>query len=569
MAQIIPPIRAEQINHPSEQLVLEAFAKLPAAYVVMHSYPWLRPERDRQGGALREGEADFLILHPGRGLLIVEVKGGDCELRDRTWYRAGREIRDPFDQARRSKYALLDAVEERTRRTVHRGMFTHGEVVIFPHHAYEGALPLNADARTLIDARGLKDVEQRILGAYDAWGGRRGPPPELFQRLKSALLPSLRLVRVTAVDISAESARLVQLTLDQHAVLSGLLGSGRVLVEGVAGSGKTLLALEYAITLAEQGKRCLLLCYNRHLAEWLAERVGSEPRLQEAIGSVEVSHFHRYALGLARAARVEFVVPPGNAARFWEEDAALLLEQAIEVLRGTPEEPRFDAVIVDEGQDFARDWWVTVEELAGGRKGAVYVFLDRRQSLRAEGALPPLDLPTRLTLDINCRNTRSIAESGARVSKVTVRVLLGAPEGEPPSVRRPGSLSEAAKAVVAEIRGLLKQGIKPSQIAALGPASLEHGSLKRFTEIDGTPLTSDAAAWRRGEGLLVSTARAFKGLEADAVIVYDLASFGDLFTLTDLYVAWTRAQHRLILICQNGEVRAEAEAAIGAQTTHD
>jgi superfamily I DNA/RNA helicase len=80
--------------------------------------------------------------------------------------------------------------------------------------------------------------------------------------------------------------------------------------------------------------------------------------------------------------------------------------------------------------------------------------------------------------------------------------------------------------------------------------------------VDGVPLIDDAIDWRRGAGVLVTTARAFKGLEADVVIAYGLAGFGALFTPTDLYVAWTRARHRLILICQSGEIRAAVEAAL-------
>ena len=562
MAQLIPPVRLDQVIHDSERRVLQAFVNLPHAYVVMHSYPWLRPERDRPDGALREGEADFLILHPARGLLVVEVKGGACELSARVWTRGGKEIRDPFDQARRSKYALLKAVEERTRGAVRGEMFTHGELVIFPHHTLRGSLPVNADPRTVVDESGLDDIEQRLLDAFDAWGGRRGPPPEVFERLKAALLPSLRLVRCTSADLATEAERMVQLTVDQHAVLRGLLESRRVLIQGVAGSGKTLLALDFAVSLAERGDRVLLLCYNRHLADWLDERVRAEPRLRQAEGGVTVMNFHRYALGLARAAGVEFEVPRSDAAAFWEEEAALLLEQAMECLRGTPDEPRFDAVVVDEGQDFARDWWVTVEELSGGPSGALYVFLDVDQSLRATSGPPDVDLPARFRMDVNCRNTRKITLSAATIGKVSLRLLEGAPEGEVPTLRRPETSREVAAAVTAELRALIRDGVRPAQIAVLGPAGLDSGSLRGAPGVDGVALGSDAAAWRRGEGILVSTARSFKGLEADVVVLYDLSGFGELFTRTDLYVAWTRARHRLVVVCQGGEIRREIEAAL-------
>ena len=116
--------------------------------------------------------------------------------------------------------------------------------------------------------------------------------------------------------------------------------------------------------------------------------------------------------------------------------------------------------------------------------------------------------------------------------------------------------------VQAEVRRLFAMGVKPSQIALIGPRALTRGSLSRVTAIDGTPLSSDAAAWRSGGGVLVTTARAFKGLEADVVVLYDLQGFGERFTRTDLYVAWTRAKHRLIAICHGAEVRAEIEAAL-------
>jgi superfamily I DNA/RNA helicase len=116
--------------------------------------------------------------------------------------------------------------------------------------------------------------------------------------------------------------------------------------------------------------------------------------------------------------------------------------------------------------------------------------------------------------------------------------------------------------VLAEVRLLLQQGIKPHQLALIGPASHAKSSLARHAEVDGIPLIDDASDWRRGAGVLVTTARAFKGLEADVVIAYGLGGFGALFTATDLYVAWTRARHRLVLVCQAGDVRAVAEAAL-------
>ena len=71
MAVMRPILDPEDIEHDSERLVYVALRdQLSNEYVVLHSYPWLRPDRD---GALREGEADFVVLHQSKGMLVVEV----------------------------------------------------------------------------------------------------------------------------------------------------------------------------------------------------------------------------------------------------------------------------------------------------------------------------------------------------------------------------------------------------------------------------------------------------------------------------------------------------------------
>lgn len=564
MATMLPAVRHEEIVHDSERLVYEALEALPAPYVVMHSYPWLRPNRSLLHEKLREGEADFLVLHPQRGMLVIEVKGGEPRLDGRTWYRGRNEMRDPFDQARRNRYALLDAVKERTKGRLDRGSFTHGDVVVFPHHRYRGALPLNADPAILIDAGGLRDLTARIDAAFTAWGGQRGPhTPDDYRALLDALLPKLQLIRCVGADIDAEGAKLLRLTTDQQATMRGLLASDRVLVEGGAGSGKTLLALEFAVSLAEQGSRALLLCYNRHLAAWLQEQAAAEPRLRQADGVLTIATFHSFALQVARAARVDFDVPKTDAEEFWNSEAPMVLEQAIDVLSGTPGEVSFDAIIVDEAQDFFTDWWVTIEGLLVGRdKGRLYVFMDLHQSLRGVQTRPPVALPARFKLDTNCRNTRAIARSAARFIGVDVTLLPSAPDGEAPAVHKASSAHSHSGLVQNELRRLFGMGVAPSQIALIGPRNLQNGSLSRVTAVERAPLVADAAAWRLGEGVLVTTSRAFKGLEADIVILYDLYSFNELFTRTDLYIAWTRAKHRLVAICHGAEVREQIEAAL-------
>jgi hypothetical protein len=564
VARFIPDARPEDITHDSERLVYEALKALPDAYVVLHSFPWLRPQRDVATEPLREGEADFVVLHPERGMLVVEVKGGSPELRGRTWYRGDKPMRDPFDQARRNRYALLDAIEERTGRRINRGLFTHGDMVVFPHAQYAGPLPLNSDERVLVDGRSLSDLGSRVEAAFVAWERRptRLSPRE-FAELLEALMPKLRLLRCLSAEVASEGQRIVQITRDQQATLRGLLASTRVLVEGVAGSGKTLLAFEFAVSLAATGSSVLLLCYNRNLAGWLQEQARGEPRVASRPESLEIATFHSFALGLARRAKVEFEVPSEGAQTFWDDEVPLIIEQALDLLREGA--PLYDAVIVDEAQDFSPDWWVTVESLTrGGRQGRLYAFLDRKQSLRGDPRMPSVPLPTTFALTTNCRNTKSIARSGAFLAGAEITLLPSTPEGEAPAVFRAPTQASEAGLVVEEVRRLLRRGLAARQIVLVGPAAHHAGALARFHDVDDVPLIEDAAEWRRGAGILVTTARSFKGLEADVVLLYDLSGFGSWFTATDLYVAWTRARHRLVCVCHGAECRARVELALAA-----
>ena len=86
---MIPDVAPDQIIHGSERDVYIALRdQLPDVYRVVHSLPWLRPNRDDIDAPLREGEADFVIFHPNYGLLVLEVKGGEeMFARGHQWFR--------------------------------------------------------------------------------------------------------------------------------------------------------------------------------------------------------------------------------------------------------------------------------------------------------------------------------------------------------------------------------------------------------------------------------------------------------------------------------------------------
>src|SRR5262249_44196797 len=150
------------------------------------------------------------------------------------------------------------------------------------------------------------------------------------------------------------------LTRDQEAFLRFAANHPRAAVEGVAGSGKTILALAQAQRFACAGKRTLLVCYNRPLADWLRQQLPDRYR-----DSVNVHTFHGLCAYFCQRAGIRFDASREDDA-FWEYQAPELLEQASQL---APSVDKFDAVVVDEGQDFRELWWTVLEQVQRDASG--------------------------------------------------------------------------------------------------------------------------------------------------------------------------------------------------------
>lgn len=570
MARMYPDVPPGDLEHTSEEPVYVALRdQLGDDYAVLHSYPWLRPWR---GDALLEGEADFVVVHPERGILVLEVKGGETIRHDgRRWFRdtstGPKEFQDPFVQARRNMHALLDIVRERSGRRLSKQDVAHGYAVVFPHLDYNGSPPPHADKAIVIARKHLPMMAQAIDAACKAWTDAAKPlGNEQYRMLLSdCLMPKFRVFRPVGPDIAKASKRLLELTETQAQVFEGLYVQDRVLVEGVAGSGKTLLALYRALAFAREGRRTLFVCYNKELAAWLGANVNEDPTTAEFRNLLTVKHFHSLAADLAKDGGIEFRPQAGGTPTdsFWDDEVPDLMEQAVLNLGDAAQ---YDAIVVDEAQDFCLGWWYALtNSILSKPDGPLYAFLDPNQSLRGKVQFPDIAFGARFRLTINCRNTQRITTASASVLSLTPHIFTRAPLGGALRVLRAGSDRQQKGLVLQELRSLLqREGVTPAQIAVIGPAAKDRGSLADVSDIDGVPLVTSTLAWRAGDGVLVTTARSFKGLEAEVVVLYDLGGFGPLFKREDLYVSCTRAKALLVAIVhgkQCKEVITVAQAA--------
>ncbi|KAF5055624.1 Nuclease-related domain protein [anaerobic digester metagenome] len=569
MARMLPDVDPSQLLHTSEEPVYIALRdNLTDDYVVLHSYPWLRPWR---GEALVEGEADFVVLHPSRGLLVLEVKGGEIRHDGYRWFRDTKtgpsEFQDPFKQAQRNMHALMEIIQERSGRRIQKKDLVYGYAVVFPQLDYEGAPPPHAEKAIIISRSNLPFMQHAIETAYGAWTAipLTLPYDRYRMLLNDCLMPKFRLFRPVGPEISQTSDKLLELTETQAQVFMGLYVQNRVLVEGVAGSGKTFLALHRALAFSREGKRTLFVCFNRELATWIRRQVLEDTNTFEFRDKLIIKHFHGLAAELAADAGIDFRPADGGprTEAFWDTEVPDLMEQAIIDLDIEGREPHFDAIVVDEAQDFSFSWWyVMTQSLLSEPDGPMYAFMDPNQSLRGEINLPEIEFTSRFKLTINCRNTKRIATASASVLNLEPVIFPRSPIGSNVRVLKASSSRQQKGLVMQELRQLMqREDVHPRQIAIIGPAAKDKGSLFDLMEIDDVSLVTSAEDWYEGRGILVTTARAFKGLESEVVILYDLSAFSRLFRKEDLYVACTRAKVLLIAIVHGDQCREVITAA--------
>src|SRR6266699_6212733 len=362
----------------------------------------------------QDGEADFVIAHPDRGVLVVEVKGGTIRRDGKSgrWMTSTsgitNGIADPVEQAKDSKYVLLDRLKLALDRYI-----VIGHAVAFPDVEIKSTfLGLALPRQIVLDATDLPQLAPWVRRALDYWDGRysQQETPLGQDGLKQliSMLGNQWVIRPALWrQFDEEGRQLMQLTKQQYAILDSLNRHRRVIISGFAGSGKTLLAVEKAVRLSRQGFRTLLVCYNSNLAADLRQRLTDVAPLWIML---DVDTFHNLCFRLAR----EYGVPIPDGTHDTNYFASVLPTVLADVAMRS--KARYDAMIVDEAQDFDPGWWQPLRSLLrDGENGIWYLFFDDNQRLYDRPLQFPIDVPP-YQLTINCRTTQRIHDQVLKVN---------------------------------------------------------------------------------------------------------------------------------------------------------
>lgn len=527
------PLRAAECS------VYEALSSLPDAFTIFYNVSWL----GRSDAGAQDGEADFIVAHPDLGLLVLEVKGGGIayDARSNTWMTTNRwgetnVIKDPTEQARRSKHALLRTLQEMPGwgdRWV-----TFGHAVVFPDVVNVSSL-LRPDlpAAIVLDRERLRQPTLAIEAVFDFWHGQEGRSAGLgndgMRLVTNLLARSFQLRTPLGVELDQEDERIIQLTEEQMRVLDLLRHYRRAAIQGCAGSGKTMLAIEKTRRLAAQGFEVLLVCFNVALANHLAECLG---------GVAEVCHFHGLCEALIEKAGLR-AAPPSDKNEYFNRFLPQMLLEAIDALG-----PQFDAIVVDEGQDFKEDWWVSLHALLRDeQQGVFYVFFDDNQNLyKGVGHIPGLIDTPPFALTENCRNTQHIHSLVARFHPRGAEIRSLGPQGRPPSYHAYDSEQTLLRLLRQTLHQLVhEEGVALDDLVILTPRVEHRSALK-----DGVSLGNFVLSRQRSPKpghVWVSTIHAFKGLERKVILLAEIVQGIDKDLPTLLYVGCSRARTHLVI----------------------
>jgi hypothetical protein len=560
---------------------------------------------------LKQRHPDFVVFHPRRGLLVLEVKDWKADTirhADSTQFtlvtdRGLVKENNPLLQAR--AYALeIGVVLERDPALRHPQGTRYAGKLIMP---WAWGVVLANITRRQFDEGALGEVlpehlvicRDELYETVDAEAFQErlwAMFPQVFpvtltlpqiDRVRWHLFPELRvepgsgqfgLFGPTAAAVRPlEIPDLVKVMDSQQEQLARSLGNEHRIIHGVAGSGKTMILGFRAMQLArELGKPILVLCYNKTLAARLEQLIG-ERGLSE---KVQVYNFHKWCRKMLVAYHVP--LPSGKDKAFFEA-----LPPAVIAGVDSGQIPRFQygAVLIDEGHDFEPDWYKLIVQMIDPATNSLLVLYDDAQNIYGQADRRKISWKSlgvqaqgRTTiLKLNYRNTLEILS----VARGFAQELLesrgddddGVPLIAPQSAGRRGALPELVRTetasaqldlLIARLRDEHAHGRPYSDMAVLFRNQWEGEKLHEALQRIGIPSrladnTGKHALFVVEDSVKLVTMHSSKGLEFPFVIIPGLGSLpkpgqSEADEARLLYVAMTRATEHLLLIHHDDSV---------------
>ena len=536
MAQMIPSTLEDDHGSFGERKVFEALRdKLDNDFVVFHSVRWnARNEKN----TIIWGECDFTIFHPTYGIIVLEVKAGGIECKNNRWTYIRTDNgerhtmkKGPLEQGDREiRYKFKDLVSDLLEDSPESQYSLVEPAVWFPSIRKEdfiGELPMEYKDEIVLYEDALDDPKTFIMRIYDYYGGKWHTRlnAKSCQKIIDGFAPYFNAVPSLRSMKDERNESFLRLTKEQNYLLDYLEEQRVAAIQGAAGTGKTLLATNKAKRLAKTGK-VLFLCYNRYLKESLQLKKEKYP---DRYSNVDFFNLPQLACAAMKVTSVE------------DSDVLFYLSNVDKYGWN------YDHIVIDEGQDFDDEAINKLYQIALRRDGSFYVFYDKKQFVQGKEFPEWLaNAECRLVLNINCRNTYQIADTSGKPVAVQPKVKSRSVNGDVPVFFQCKNKDDAMKAINSCVNKYRAANFSYDQICVLTLKTENNSILTGVEKIGDHKIRTE----RDGSGVLFTTARKFKGLESDAIIIVDVDenSFSDIDAKRLFYVGCSRAKHQLDIV---------------------
>ena len=561
MVQLIPNILAPEIKSPAERRLFIEFRdhQTSKKYVILHSLGLSEHVNNIFG------EIDFVILC-NEGVLCLEVKGGQVSRKGGVWEFTNRygkisqKNEGPFQQVQGNMQSLRQHLVRRLGNQDPLVRCQYACAVTMPDCRFgEVGVSVDIIPEILFDAKFQWDLDKLIDQSFGYWrqecrekhgftGGKLTDAE--IDKLANLLRGDFHFVPSMKETVDRTAKELCALTADQYELLESLFENPRTLVSGVAGSGKTLIAMEQARRAYWEGKNVLYLCYNHNIAQYVAYQFEKD---NIPVDAVTLHAFMMRTCGFEWSQNLE--------QDFYENDLPLAFLERTDV-------PAYDLVIVDEGQDLMTDTYMACIDriIADGfGDGNWAIYYDPNQNIF--NSYTELDAMVEKLrkeayamswrLKKNCRNTKQIANANILMTNIPNQ---GKPtvSGLQVEYDKYTSKSDERQKINSIIRKLKDSGAVGSDFIVLSRYTLsnpQNGLGLTGLDKDLGTIKTTAPLWKaKKNDVRFSTISGFKGLESKIVILIDVDRFSEDDIRLLNYVAASRACAMLyVLYDQNAE----------------
>jgi hypothetical protein len=519
----------------AEREGFDAFRKLPGRDFDVFYHVSFSAGSSREKN---EYEVDFIVAdlrnNKFNGLACVEMKKGILRVGPADqWTQNSRVIKSPVEQVTDAMHSLVVRYPEISSKV------PFGWMVFFPDGRMND-LPNSINELQLIDIDKMRWMFETLTSFFDnlmtIYPSKNGLGMDQYLPFRNQFSRQYEFVPPLSFRINSDEDILLRLTKQQSDIIKAAQENPMLLVKGMAGSGKTIIAKEIATDFSRMGLKVLLLCFNKTLANNIDAYFRNAKIGQP---EVRIRTYHSYASETISKKDTSWWGDNfSQTPEFWNNDVPLKLAYT-----EYDDEMLYDVIIVDEGQDFSQLWYESLE-YALKQNGRFYVFKDEFQNIfNINDDCLFYNGLHKMKLEHNCRSTLKIAEKLGNIISRNILSKEGMPEGVPVKIVEYTNNTQQQTLITAEITRLMNEdGIESGQMLLMMNTGKEESCLAETNTINNMPIVRlGDHGYLNNHQISYTQINTYKGLEADIVFIIDT----DLTDKKKLYTQASRAKHLL------------------------